>query len=65
MHPIFDYDSENGNKKHYQLVIMDENGKVSFHGCLYDWDEIQQAVKEISELYAKHGIIHHVGYREV
>ena len=49
----------------YQLVIMMEDGKTYCVGRLYDWNGIQEAMKEIRELYAKHGVTHHVGYREV
>lgn len=52
-------------KKQYQLVIMTEEGRCSFSGRLYNWEEVQEAVKEMRELYAKHGVTHHVGYREV
>jgi hypothetical protein len=52
-------------KKQYQLVIMTEEGKAHRCGKLYDWNGIQEAVKEVRELYAKHGVTHHVGYMEV
>ena len=55
----------NGNKKYYQLVIMHENGMTYCIGRAHDWDGIQQAVKEMRELYAKHGIQCNVGYHEV
>lgn len=51
--------------KQYQLVIMHEDGKCYCAGRLYDWNGIQNAVKEMRELYEKHGVTHHVGYREV
>lgn len=53
------------NKNLYQLVIMVEEGKCYFSGRLYDWEGIQNAVKEMRELYEKHGVTHNVGYREV
>jgi hypothetical protein len=56
---------ENGNKKQYQLVIMHEDGMTYCVGRIYDWNEVQKAAKEIRELYAKHGVTHHVGFREV
>lgn len=56
---------ENRNKKQYQLVIMHEDGMTYCVGRLYDWDGIQKAVKEVRDLYYKHGVTHHVGYREV
>lgn len=55
----------NEPKKQYQLVVMHEDGMTYFVGRLYDFEGIQKAVKELRELYAKHGITHHVGYREV
>lgn len=66
MHPrgFCDY-CEKINKKQYQLVIMMEDGHTYFTGRLYDWNGIQEAVKEVRELYEKHGVTHHVGYREV
>ena len=62
-----DYNSNytNGNKKEYQLVIMHEDGMTYCVGRLYDWNEVQEAAKEIRELYAKHGVTHHVGFRKV
>lgn len=56
---------ENGNKKQYQLVIMHEDGMTYCVGRIYNWDEVQNAAKELRELYAKHGITHHVGFRKV
>ena len=53
------------NEKKYQLVIMAEDGKTYLTGRLYDWDGIQDAVREVRNLYEKHGVTHHVGYREV
>lgn len=52
-------------KKQYQLVIMHEDGQTYFCGKLYGWDGIQEAVKEVRELYEKHGVTHHVGFKEV
>lgn len=52
-------------KKKYQLVVMTEDGRTYRTGRLYDWDGIQEAVMEVRELYAKHGVTHHVGYMEV
>lgn len=49
----------------YQLVIMTEEGKCYCVGRLYDWEDIKEAVKELRDLYEKHGVTHHVGYREV
>ena len=51
--------------KKYQLVIMSENGCTEFGFRFYDWEGIQMAVKETRNLYEKHGISSHVGYREV
>lgn len=59
------YYSEREIKKQYQLVIMTEEGRTYYVGKLYDWNGIQEAVKEMRELYYKHGITDHVGYREV
>ena len=56
---------ENGNKKDYQLVIMHEDGMTYCVGRLYTFDEVQKAAKEIRDLYYKHGITHHVGFRKV
>lgn len=52
-------------EKQYQLVIMADDGKCYCVGRLYDWEGIQNAVSEIKDLYEKHGVSHHVGYREV
>ena len=57
-------DNYNPNRK-YQLVIMTEEGKCHCVGPIHTWDEIQQVVKEMRELYETHGITHHVGFREV
>ena len=66
MHPRYsDCYCENGNKKQYKLVIMHEDGMTYCVGRIYDWDEVQKAAKELSELYAKHGITHHVVFRKV
>ena len=66
MHPRGNcYGCENTPKKEYQLVIMHEDGMTYCVGPLYDWNGIQEAVKEIRELYEKHGITHHVGFRKV
>jgi hypothetical protein len=66
MHPrCCDHYYENASKKEYQLVIMHEDGMTYCVGRLYSWDEVQEAVKEIRELYAKHGVTHHVGFRKV
>lgn len=67
MHPRckFDWDYCPTQTKKYQLVIMMEDGYTSFSGRLYNGNEIEEAVKEMRELYAKHGVTHHVGYREV
>ncbi len=51
--------------KKYQLVIMAESGETYFTSRLYDWSGVQDAMREVRELYAKHGVTHHVGYREV
>lgn len=51
--------------KQYQIVIMTEEGRCHFSGKLYDYNGIQAAVKEMRDLYEKHGVTHHVGYREV
>ena len=59
------YCGEREIKKQYQLVIMTDEGRTYCAGKLYDWNEIQEAVKEMRELYYKHGITYHVGYREV
>lgn len=56
---------ENGNKKQYQLVIMDEDGMARRVGRPYDWNEIQKEAKEIREFYAKHGVTQRVGFLEV
>lgn len=65
MHPrCCDHYYENTPKKNYRLVIMDENGKTSFHGWFCGFDEVRKAVEEIRGLYEKHGINHHVGYVE-
>jgi len=56
---------ERETKKQYQLVVMTEEGMTYCVGKLYDWNGIQEAVKEVRELYYKHGVTHHVGYREV
>ena len=58
------YDS-NGNRREYQLVIMDEDGMTCCVGKIYSFDEVKNAAREIRELYAKHGITHNVGYRKV
>ena len=66
MHPRYsDCYCENGNKKQYQLVIMHKDGMTYCVGRIYDLDEVQKAAKELSELYAKHGITHHVCFRKV
>lgn len=56
---------ENGNKKDYQLVIMHEDGMTYCVGRLYTFDEVQKAAKEIRDLYYKHGVTNHVGFRKV
>ena len=52
-------------EKQYQLVIMHEDGMTYCVGRIYNWNEVQEAAKEIRELYEKHGVTHHVGFREV
>lgn len=64
MHWDYDYEPHTQGKQ-YQLVIMAEDGMTYCVGRLYDWNGIQEAVKELRELYEKHGVAHHVGYREV
>lgn len=61
--PYYYYEREIKDK--YQLVVMTEEGMTYFVGKLYDWNGIQIAVKEVRELYEKHGVTHHVGYRKV
>jgi hypothetical protein len=51
--------------KTYQMVVMTEDGTTYLVGRLYDLNGVQKAVKEIRELYRKHGVTHHVGYMEV
>lgn len=67
MHPRTNFDCCDcaTQTKKYQLVIMMEDGYTTFSGRLYNASEIQEAVKEMRELYAKYGVTHHVGYREV
>lgn len=52
-------------QKRYQLVIMAEEGKCYCMSKFYDFENVQKAMREVRELYEKHGITHHVGYREV
>lgn len=59
------WNDEYDNSKKCQLVIMTEEGKCYCVGRLYDWEDIHKAVREVRELYEKHGVTHHVGYREV
>lgn len=59
------WSNEYSGDRRYQLVIMTEEGKCYCVGRLYDFEDVQNAVKEMRDLYEKHGINHHVGYREV
>lgn len=52
-------------KKQYQLVIMMEDGRTYCCTRLHDWNGIQEAIKEMRELYSEHGVGAHIGYREV
>lgn len=52
-------------KRKYQLVIMVADGATTL-GRIYDsFTEAHEAMIELRVLYAKHGVTHHVGYREV
>lgn len=64
MYPRDSYYTTETEKK-YQLVVMTEDGHTYRTGRLYDWNGIQEAVREVRELYEKHGVTHHVGYMEV
>ena len=51
--------------KEYRIVVMDADGKVSVGRKFNNWDELNEAVTELRNLYAKHGVPHQVGYMEV
>lgn len=53
------------NKKKYQLVIMDSEGKTTYGKTFESWNETFEAMMELRNIYAKMEINHHVGYREV
>jgi hypothetical protein len=53
------------NKKQYQLVIMDAEGKTTYGRTFESWSETFDAMMELRNIYAKNEINHHVGYREV
>lgn len=59
------YDCSVMKAKKYQLIIMTEDGRCTFSHQTYNWDELHEAMREMRVLYAKHGVTHHVGYREV
>lgn len=59
------WDNDYNPDRKYQLVIMTDEGKCYCVGRIYDWEDIQEAIKELRELYEKHGVTHHVGYRKV
>jgi hypothetical protein len=52
-------------KKKYQLVIMDSEGKTTYGRTFDSWNETFEAMMELRDIYAKNGINHHAGYREV
>lgn len=52
-------------EKRYQLVVMVPEGKITL-GKIYDnWSAMHEAMIELRTIYAKYGVIHHVGYMEV
>lgn len=53
------------NKKKYQLVIMDADGKTTYGKIFESWSEIFEAMIELRNIYAKNEINCFVGYREV
>ena len=53
------------NKKKYQLVIVDSDGKATYGKTFESWNAIFEAMIELRNTYAKMEINHHVGYREV
>ena len=53
------------NATKYQLVIMDENGKVTYGKTFTSWSETFEAMMELRNVYAKMEINQHVGFREV
>ena len=54
----------NGNKE-YRIVVMDADGKVTVGRKFNNWDDLHEAVTELRNLYAKHGVPHQVGYMEI
>lgn len=64
MHPNYNCNSC-PNKKKYQLVIMDEEGKTTYGRTFDTWSETFEAMIELRNIYTKNEINHHVGYREV
>lgn len=53
------------NKKRYQLVIMDSEGKTTYGRTFDSWQAIFNAMMDLRNVYAENEINHHVGYREV
>ena len=53
------------NKKRYQLVIMDSEGKTTYGRTFDNWSETFEAMMELRNVYAKNEINHHVGFREI
>ena len=49
----------------YRIVVMVPEGKVTVGRFYNTWEELQEAMKGLRDLYAKNGIPHHVGYIEV
>ena len=53
------------NKKKYQIIIMDADGKATYGKTFESWNETFEAMIKLRNLYAENEINHHVGYREV
>ena len=49
----------------YRIVVLVPEGKVTVGRFYSNWEELQEAIKGLREIYAKHGINHYVGYIEV
>lgn len=65
MNPNYGYGYSRTETKKYQLVIMAESGETYVTSRLYDWDGVQDAMREMRELYAKHNVTPHIGYKVV
>lgn len=59
------FNSDNCRQKVYQIAVMVEEGEVCLGRTFDSLEEVKEAVNELTDIYGKYGVSHHVGYLEV